>query len=96
MEKEMKKIFKYELSGAMTEVWGSRIDVEIPASGKFLSAGFQNGRVVVWYEVETTNPVWTHSFAVLPTGAPVGSNMTHLKTFANLEMTFLIHLYQLG
>lgn len=44
----MKTIYKGVVSLGTNEV-------EVPGSGRVISAGVQNGRLVIWYEVETSN-----------------------------------------
>ena len=60
------RIFKYQLP--VPEAPSSYVDVEMPEGARVLSAGAQNGEVVVWALVDPHAKTVLRRFAIYPTG----------------------------
>lgn len=69
------------------------IELKIPAFSQYLSAGLQDGQIVVWYLCNTNNAHSVKTFYVVGTGwnVPFMENPTHIATIQ--EGHFIWHVF---
>lgn len=90
----MYRVFKYELDINCIDQWQT---VVIPEPYRVLSAGFQEGQLVVWAEVEDSSTVEDAAlFYVAFTGSAVPASVVTRKTryLTTLQhQGFVFHIY---
>ncbi len=87
----MKKMYKYllDMSGVTT--------LEMPTHAIVKHVAYQNRMLTLWAEVDTDNPLRANykcHIEVLPTGAFVGDNYSHLATVHDPDGFHIWHIYE--
>lgn len=85
----MKTVWKFPIPDVYNQ-----IVVAMPTGARILSVAVQNGGPVLWACVDTTEPMFARSFAVVPTGGEVPSEACFVGTF--FRGPFVFHLFDLG
>jgi len=88
---DMRKIWKYEL-----DTRKERFDILVPMGATFLTAQIQNGKVVMWAEVEDERPMEVRHFLFIETGAPLFREGI-LRFIATLQLDggkYVVHLFE--
>lgn len=86
----MKAVWKYQ-SNVQDD-----ITITTHRNSKFLHAGMQNGKLTLWLEVDTTEPVATREFIVHGTGHPVRPTLDGYATWLATvrDDPFVWHIYE--
>lgn len=82
----MKVIYKYILT------FGEPRVIDLPKDSKFVLAGFQNGNLCVWFEIETKNKseIEQREFTIWPTGIEYPCNQQHVASLQ--DGSFVWHI----
>lgn len=83
-------VYKYTI-----EVAGGQQDVVVPVCSRLLKIGMQNGKIALWFEVETEMAYEeTKTFSVFGTGQSIPEHVCYIYIDTVFDGDFVWHVYQ--
>lgn len=87
-----KIIYKYTLP---LEIYPNEIDIDIPRLAEFLDAQWQNGQVVLWYELPVDYKyIDNHIFTIIFTGQEFNSFGKNYLATTQTDTGYVLHIYE--